>query len=85
MIWSAPLDDLGDWSCDGVGFPRSECPGLGEQDAMAAPDVVKGVDSRYYMYWNTNAQKVCHVAVSDTPKGPFVYYGNVKLPDGTTY
>ena len=23
MVWSAPLSDLGDWRCDGVGYPRS--------------------------------------------------------------
>lgn len=85
MIWSAPLNDLTDWRCDGVGFPRSECPGLDAADAMAAPDVVCGPDGRYYMYWNTNGQKVCHVAVSESPSGPFHYYGTVRTPDGRPY
>ena len=85
MAWSAPLEDLSQWTCHGVLFPRSACPGLAETDAMAAPDVVRGPDGRYYLYWNTNAQMVCRVAVSDSPAGPFVYYGEVCLPDGTAY
>ncbi|WP_182440738.1 MULTISPECIES: family 43 glycosylhydrolase [Clostridia] len=85
MVWSAPLDDLGAWVCEGVAFPRSECPDLEEDDAMAAPDVVQGTDGRYYMYWNTNGQRVCRVAVSDTPRGPFTYYGEVRNRDGTPY
>ena len=85
MVWSAPLEDLGAWKCDGVAFPRSECPDLAENDAMAAPDVVCGLDGRYYMYWNTNAQRVCRVAVSDSPSGPFTYYGEVRNADGSPY
>lgn len=85
MVWSAPLDDLSNWECGGVAFPRSDCPELTETDAMAAPDVVKGPDGRYYMYWNTNAQKVCRVAVSEVPEGPFSYYGEVRCADGTIY
>lgn len=26
MVWSAPLDDLGDWRCDGVAYRRDQCP-----------------------------------------------------------
>lgn len=85
MIWSADLEDLGKWECGGVAFPRSACPELEEKDAMAAPDVVKGPDGRYYMYWNTNFQRECRVAVSDTPEGPFSYYGEVRNLDGSTY
>lgn len=48
MVWSAPLDDLGDWRCDGTAYRRSDCPeALTPGEAMAAPDVVKGVDGRY--------------------------------------
>ena len=85
MSWSAPLDDLGDWTCHGVSYPRSETPDMDPADAMAAPDVVQGPDGRYYLYYNTNGQKICRVAVSDSPKGPFTYYGDVRLPDGTPY
>lgn len=85
MAWSAPLADLSDWRCDGVLFPRSACPGLTDTDAMAAPDVVRGPDGRYYLYFNTNDQKVCRVAVSDGPSGPFTYYADVCSPDGSAY
>ena len=85
MVWSAPLDDLGDWGLDGVGFPRSKCPeGLKPDDAMAAPDVVRGVDGRYYLYYNATKNN-CRIAVSDRPEGPFEPYGDVCNPDGTSY
>lgn len=85
MVWSAPLNDLSNWECDGIGFKREQCPELTEQDAMAAPDVVRGADGRYYMYFNTNHQKVCHVAISDFPEGPFTYFGCVQTADGCPY
>jgi hypothetical protein len=52
---------------------------------MAAPDVVRGPDGRYYLYFNTNAQKVCRVGVSDSPVGPFTLIGVVRHADGTPY
>ncbi len=85
MSWSAPLEDLSDWQCHGVLYSRSQSPDLSETDAMAAPDVVKGPDGRYYLYYNTNAQMICRVAVSDRAQGPFTYYGDVSSPDGTPY
>lgn len=85
QVWSAPVEDLGDWTCHGVSLPRSAVPGLTEEDAMAAPDVVRGPDGRYYLYFNTNRQKVCRVGVSDSPAGPFELIGVVRLPDGTPY
>ena len=86
MVWSAPLDDLGDWQCGGVIFPRSSCPDdLSAGGAMAAPDVVQGVDGRYYLYYNVTSSNPCHIAVSDTPEGPFLPYGDVCSPDGAPY
>lgn len=85
MAWSAPLSDLSDWQCHGVLYPRSQTPNLAESDAMAAPDVVKGPDGKYYLYYNTNGHMMCHVAVSDSPSGPFTYYGDVSNADGTPY
>lgn len=85
MSWSAPLSDLSDWECHGVLYPRSETPNLAPTDAMAAPDVVQGLDGKYYLYYNTNGHMMCHIGVSDSPKGPFRYYGDVSMPDGTAY
>lgn len=85
MAWSAPLDDLSQWSCHGVLYKRSETPDFDESDAMAAPDVVKGDDGRYYIYYNTNAQFICRIGVADKPEGPFVYYGDVSNKDSTPY
>ncbi len=85
MVWSAPLDDLGDWRCDGVAYRRSDCPdGLLPGEGMAAPDVVCGADGRYYLYYNAKTN-ICHIAVSDVPEGPFRPYGDVSNPDGTPY
>ncbi len=85
MVWSAPLDELGDWRCDGVAYRRSDSPDdLQPGDGMAAPDVVRGVDGRYYLYYNAKVN-ICHIAVSDTPEGPFVNYGDVCNQDGTPY
>lgn len=85
MVWSAPLNDLGDWRCDNIALPRSSCPdGLKEGEGMAAPDVVRGVDGRYYLYYNASVN-VCHIAVSDVPEGPFTPYGDVSNADGTPY
>lgn len=85
MSWSAPLEDLSNWECHGVLYPRSESPELAPNDAMAAPDVVRGPDGRFYLYYNTNGQMVCRVAVSDGPRGPFRYYGDVQTPEGIPY
>lgn len=85
MVWSAPLDDLGDWRCDGTAWKREQDPDLTEQDAMAAPDVVRGPDGRYYLYYNANLQRLCRVAVSDTPTGPFAPYGVVRTADGKPF
>ena len=79
-VWSAPLDDLGSWTCHGVSLARSAVPGMSEGDAMAAPDVVRGPDGRYYLYFNTNAQKVCRVGVSDSPAGPFELIRRAGVP-----
>ncbi|SDA38878.1 Glycosyl hydrolases family 43 [Butyrivibrio sp. INlla18] len=88
MVYSTSVSDLSAWRCDGVAFSRKDCPLLDMEpgkDAMAAPDVVQGVDGRYYMYFNLNKQLCCQIAVSDKPEGPFLYYGEVVKQDGTRY
>lgn len=86
MVWSAPLDDLSNWRCDGISYHRTDAPDFqSEIDALPAPDVVQGIDGRYYLYYNTRYNMSCAVAVSDRPEGPFVFYGLVHMPDGEPY
>lgn len=83
VCWSAPVDDLGNWRCEGVIYRRNQDPQ--NQDGkwvMNAPDVERGADGRYYLYYQISRLSTISVAVSDTPDGPFAYYGTVHYPDG---
>lgn len=50
--------------------------------AMWAPDVVRGPDGRYYMYYCLDFLPQIGVAVCDTPAGSYQFLGLVKHPDG---
>lgn len=92
-VWSAPVNDLTDWSCPGTAYRAKQDPTWGEKRdyAMYASDCVQGNDGRYYLYYSMSGGHFTgpmHVAVSDKPDGPFEYYGCVRNPDGsdmTTY
>lgn len=81
--WSAPLDDLSDWRYEGVIYKKTQDPmnpdGLRN---MYAPDVARGPDGRYYLYYTLDFIGVLSVAVADAPGGPYAYYGVVRFPDG---
>lgn len=51
--------------------------------AMWAPDVVKGPDGRYYLYYCLDYLPEIAVAVCDTPAGKYEYLGMVRYEDGT--
>ncbi|MDL2301631.1 family 43 glycosylhydrolase [Lachnospiraceae bacterium OttesenSCG-928-D06] len=51
--------------------------------AMWAPDVVCGLDGRYYLYYCLDFLPEIAVAVCDTPAGKFEYIGLVSHKDGT--
>ncbi len=83
VVWSAPLDDLGNWRYEGVSYPYDRTDAsIEEAGNLAAPDCVRGPDGRYYLYYNRGARNGCEVAVSETPQGPFTYLANVAYPDG---
>ena len=86
-VWSAPVNDLSDWRCDGVSFRPEWDPSYPQAGtSLFAPDVVQGNDGRYYLYYALSGNSFTapiHVAVSDTPAGPFAYYGVVQNPDGS--
>lgn len=88
-VFSAPVTDLSDWRSEGCAYRKEQDPSFPEEgNAMYAPDVVKGNDGRCYLYYalaGVTFTAPIHVAVSDSPAGPFTYYGCVRNPDGTAF
>ncbi len=85
VCWSAPVDDLGDWKYEGVIYTKSSDPRIEhpQKRRMFAPDIVKGADGRFYLYYAFDFSGTIGVAVSDTPAGKYSYYGHVMYQDGT--
>jgi len=83
VCWSAPVSDLSDWRMEGVIYRKKQDPlnrsGL---RLLFAPDVARGMDGRYYLYYAIDFMGVMGVAVCDTPAGEYQFYGHVKFPDG---
>lgn len=72
-VWSAPVEDLTDWRCDGVIFEYSSGA---KKDTMYAPDVAVVNESdgskTYYLYPNDQTTKRnSMVCKSKSPIGPF--------------
>ena len=89
VTWSAPEDDLTDWRYEGVIYHRTDDPSNKEDKLQLwAPDVTQGPDGRYYLYYCYSFYPEIGVAVSDSPAGPFTFYGHVHYPanirDGAT-
>jgi len=84
--WSAPVDDLSDWRCEGTIFRKTQDPSnrMGLR-LLFAPDCVQGADGRFYLYYAFDFLGQIGVAVADTPAGPFEHLGHVSWPDGTPY
>ena len=89
-VWSAPVGDLTDWRCEGVSYRAKQDPLYPETGYMYAPDVVRGNDGRYYLYYCMSGEygyggyrQPISAAVSDKPQGPFEYLGVVKNKDGS--
>ena len=89
-VYSAPVDDLSDWRCEGVIYRAEQDPDYQNRKYMYAPDVVRGNDGRYYLYYCMSGEfgyggyygPIC-VAVCDEPAGKYEYLGYVRYPDGT--
>ena len=79
VTWSAPLNDLSDWRYEGVIFTKQQDNRKGN---LYAPDVIQGMDGRYYLYYSKDDSSVIGVAVCDTPAGKYEFYGEVSYPDG---
>lgn len=86
VCYSAPVDDLSDWRYEGVIYRKNQDPKnkLGLR-LLFAPDVAVGCDGRYYLYYAFDFMGIMGVAVSDTPAGPYEFYGHVRYRDGIVW
>ena len=82
VTWSAPVDNPKDWRYEGVIYRKDQDPSNADgKMQLWAPDVTKGPDGRYYLYYCFSFYPEIGVAVSDSPAGPFSFYGHVKYPE----
>lgn len=89
-VYSAPADDLSDWRCEGVIYRAEQDPDYPNRPYMYAPDVVRGNDGRYYLYYCMSGRcgvggyfGPISVAVCDSPAGQYEYLGYVRNKDGS--
>lgn len=93
--WSAPVDDLTNWRYEGEIYNAQQDPRVkGNFCDLYAPDVVRGNDGRYYLYYclsggvgsvGDDHNTPIGVAVCNTPAGKYQYLGFVRNPDGSPY
>lgn len=86
VCYSAPVTDLSDWRYEGVIYKKNQDPKnrLGLR-LLFAPDLAKGTDGRFYLYYAFDFMGIMGVAVADSPAGPFDFYGHVHYNDGTVW
>lgn len=87
MFYSAPVDNLTNWTCPGVSFDCRADPAATEDRHFGyAPDVVQGNDGRFYLYYCLGGyQGPISVAVSDKPDGKYEFWGHVREQDGSVW
>lgn len=92
VCWSADPTDLTEWTNHGVIYRKDQDPRNGPDTggtmpdgshAMWAPDVARGHDGRYYLYYCLDNLREIAVAVADEPAGAYEFLGFVRHPDGT--
>ena len=86
VCWSAPVEDLSDWRLEGVIYRKEQDPGnrLGIR-SLYAPDVTRGPDGRYYLYYAFDFLGEIGVAVCNTPAGKYEFYGKVHHKNGKVW
>jgi beta-xylosidase len=83
VCWSADENDLTDWRYEGVIYLKTDDP-FNKDGAMNlyAPDVTRGPDGKYYLYYVLDKMDVVSAAVCDTPAGKYKFLGYVQYADG---
>lgn len=81
--WSAPLSDLSAWRYEGVIYRAEQDSASGT--SLYAPDVTKGADGNYYLYYPYNGAGLIGVARCSEPAGEYEFVGHVQYSDGTIF
>lgn len=83
VVWSAPIDDLADWRYEGVIYKKTQdIDNADGTKAMYAPDVARGADGKYYLYYGLADDNKIGVAVCDSPAGEYQFLGCVQDKNG---
>ncbi len=83
VCYSAAVTDLTAWRYEGVIYRKNQDPrNTDRSHCIWAPDVVKGLDGRYYLYYCMDVLPEIGVAVCDTPAGNYEYLGLVRYSNG---
>jgi hypothetical protein len=86
VCWSAPEDDLTEWRYEGVIYKKTDDPLNPEGEMnLYAPDVTRGQDGKYYLYYVLDKTDVVSVAVCDSPAGQYKFLDYVRYVDGTMF
>ena len=69
VCWSAPINDLTSWSFEGTIYRKEDDPGYRNESGVRlyAPDVCKGKDGKFYLYYFSNKLDRISVAVCEFP------------------
>lgn len=90
VTYSAKVDDLKNWKYEGIIYEAKNDPDYNNRKYMYAPDVVKGNDNLYYLYYSMSGYRgvggyygPISVAKANKPYGPFKFIGHVHYKDGS--
>jgi hypothetical protein len=83
ICYSANINNLADWKYEGVIYKKTQDPrNVDGNYPMFAPEVAKGADGKYYLYYCLYNLSAVAVAVCDKPAGSYEYLGLVHYEDG---
>lgn len=84
VCYSASVTDLSAWRYECVIYRKNQDPRNADgSHCLWAPDVTKGLDGKYYLYYCLDVLPEIGVAVCDTPAGKYEFLGLVRYPDGS--
>lgn len=84
VCWSAPVTELAEWRYEGIIYRKDQDEVVEDPSIhrLFAPDVQRGPDGRFYLYYALDFTGIIAVAVCNEPAGKYSYYGHVRHHNG---